>query len=42
MSDHWAKGGAGAADLATAVVDTIDAEPSKFSLLYPDELSLVR
>ncbi len=39
MSDHWADGGAGAAELAEAVVAACD-EPSDFKLLYPDEAGL--
>jgi len=39
MSDHWADGGAGAVELAEAVVAACD-EPSEFRLLYPDEASL--
>ena len=40
VSDHWARGGAGATDLANAVVKTIETRPSKFQVLYPDDLSL--
>jgi formate--tetrahydrofolate ligase len=40
ISDHWAKGGPGAADLAKAVLKTIDTTPSKFALLYPDDMPL--
>jgi formate--tetrahydrofolate ligase len=39
-SDHWANGGKGAADLARAVVKTIDTTPSKFKPLYPDDMPL--
>ncbi len=39
MSDHWAKGGAGAVDLANAVVAAC-GKPSKFQFLYPLELSI--
>jgi formate--tetrahydrofolate ligase len=39
-SDHWAGGGAGAADLAQAVVKTIETTPSQFHPLYPDDLPL--
>jgi len=39
-SDHWARGGAGAVDLAKAVVDVAENTPSNFKLLYEDELSL--
>lgn len=38
---HWAEGGAGAAELADAVVACIDAQPSHPTLLYPDALSLL-
>jgi len=40
MADHWATGGAGAAELARTVVATIEATPSAFKPLYPDELGL--
>jgi formate--tetrahydrofolate ligase len=40
MADHWALGGAGAVDLAEAVVKTIDTKPSEFEPLYPDNMSL--
>jgi formate--tetrahydrofolate ligase len=39
-SDHWAKGGEGAEDLAKAVVKTIDSTPSKFQTLYTDDTPL--
>jgi len=39
-SDHWARGGEGAVDLANAVVKTIETTPSKFQPLYPDDLPL--
>jgi formate--tetrahydrofolate ligase len=39
-SDHWANGGPGAADLAKAVVKTIDTTPSRFKPLYPDDMPL--
>ncbi len=39
-ADHWANGGAGAEDLARAVVKTIETQPSKFKPLYPDEMPL--
>jgi formate--tetrahydrofolate ligase len=41
MADHWAMGGEGAADVARAVVKTVDAGKSKLKLLYPDDMSLV-
>jgi formate--tetrahydrofolate ligase len=40
MADHWATGGAGAADLARTVVETIEAKPTAFKPLYGDELGL--
>ncbi|MCB2099506.1 MAG: formate--tetrahydrofolate ligase [Rhodobacterales bacterium] len=40
VADHWAAGGAGAEDLARAVVRTIDSEPSDFRFLYADDLPL--
>jgi formate--tetrahydrofolate ligase len=39
-SDHWARGGAGAADLAHAVVKTIETTPSRFQPIYPDDMAL--
>jgi formate--tetrahydrofolate ligase len=39
-SDHWARGGEGAEDLAKAVVKTIETTPSQFHPLYPDDLPL--
>lgn len=40
IADHWATGGAGAADLAMAVVRTIETTPSRFQPLYPDDMPL--
>jgi len=41
MADHWAAGGAGAADVARAVVKTIETKPAKnFKFLYQDDLPL--
>jgi formate--tetrahydrofolate ligase len=40
LADHWAAGGAGATDLAKAVVETIKTKPSNFKLLYPDDMPL--
>jgi len=40
MADHWAMGGAGAADVAKAVVKVIDQGKSKLKFLYPDEMPL--
>jgi len=41
MADHWAMGGEGAADVAKAVVRTIDSGRSSLKLLYPDEMPLM-
>ncbi len=41
LSDHWGSGGAGAVDLANAVVRAIETKPSKFKPIYPDEMPLV-
>ncbi|MEH6822554.1 MAG: formate--tetrahydrofolate ligase [Motiliproteus sp.] len=37
---NWSEGGAGAVDLATAVVERIDQSSGNFQLLYPDEMPL--
>ena len=39
-ADHWAKGGEGAIELAETVVRTIEAKPSQFRPLYPDDMPL--
>jgi formate--tetrahydrofolate ligase len=39
-SDHWGNGGAGAEELAKAVVANIEKKQSKFHPLYPDEMTL--
>ena len=39
LSDHWARGGKGAVDLAEAVVAACE-KPGNFKLLYPDEMSI--
>jgi formyltetrahydrofolate synthetase len=39
MTDHWARGGAGAVDLANAVVAACD-RPGNFHFLYPLEMSI--
>ncbi len=39
-SDHWGNGGAGAEDLAKAVVAKIEKSESNFHPLYPDEMTL--
>ncbi|MGB7100132.1 MAG: formate--tetrahydrofolate ligase [Xanthobacteraceae bacterium] len=40
MADHWAEGGAGAANVARAVVKVCDSGKSKLKLLYPDDMPL--
>jgi formate--tetrahydrofolate ligase len=40
MADHWAGGGAGAADVAKAVVKLCDAGKASFKTLYPDDMPL--
>ncbi len=40
VSRHWAEGGAGAEDLAHAVVAAADAESDQFAPLYPNEMPL--
>ena len=40
-ADHWARGGTGAEDLATAVIDAIDQSSETFRLLYPDDMHLL-
>jgi formate--tetrahydrofolate ligase len=41
VADNWGSGGEGAADLARAVVKTIETQPSNFKPLYVDDLPLV-
>jgi formate--tetrahydrofolate ligase len=41
MADHWAEGGAGAADVARAVVKVAEGGKSKLKLLYPDDMPLI-
>ncbi len=40
MADHWAMGGAGATDVAKAVVKTVDQGKAKLKFLYPDDMPL--
>ncbi len=40
MADHWAMGGAGAADVARAVVKICDEGKANLKLLYPDDMPL--
>ncbi len=40
LSNHWAEGGKGATALAETVRNIVDSEPSNFSVLYPDDISL--
>ena len=37
LAEHWASGGSGAADLANAVIDLIEADESNFEFLYEDK-----
>jgi formate--tetrahydrofolate ligase len=41
VADNWGSGGEGAADLARAVVMTIETQPSHFKPLYADESPLL-
>src|SRR5438034_1097615 len=41
IADHWAEGGAGAADVARAVVKVAESGKSKLKLLYPDDMPLI-
>ena len=40
-SDHWARGGEGAENLARAVAETADSGKADFKPLYPDDMPLV-
>jgi formate--tetrahydrofolate ligase len=40
IADHWAMGGAGAADVARTVVKLIDENKGKVKFLYPDDMPL--
>jgi formate--tetrahydrofolate ligase len=40
LAKHWAEGGAGAADVARAVVDLIEKVPSNFKFVYEDAMPL--
>jgi formate--tetrahydrofolate ligase len=40
VSKHWADGGAGAEDLAKAVVDVVDNNPGSHKYVYEDDASL--
>jgi formate--tetrahydrofolate ligase len=41
VSKHWADGGAGAEDLAKAVVDIVDNNPGSHKYTYEDDASLI-
>ena len=41
ICDHWARGGAGAEELAETVIATIDGGGNNFRLLYPDDMPLI-
>jgi formate--tetrahydrofolate ligase len=40
LAKHWAEGGAGAAEVARAVVDLIDKVPTNFKFVYEDAMPL--
>ncbi len=40
VSKHWADGGAGAEDLAHAVVDVVENNPGKHTFVYDDDMPL--
>jgi formate--tetrahydrofolate ligase len=40
VADHWALGSEGAVDLAKSIMKTVETTPSKFTPLYPDDMSL--
>ena len=40
LARHWAEGGAGAVDVARAVVDIIDNVPANFKFVYEDDMPL--
>ncbi len=40
LTNHWADGGAGAEDLARAVVDTVENVPARFRFVYDENESL--
>ena len=40
LCDHWARGGAGAEDLARQVLDTLQQQKAAFRFLYENDLSL--
>jgi formate--tetrahydrofolate ligase len=41
IADHWAQGGAGAVELAHAVVDLVESGTANLQFLYPDEMPLL-
>ncbi len=40
VADHWARGSAGAAELAAAIVRIVETQPAEFRYLYTDETPL--
>ncbi len=40
VSKHWAKGGAGAEDLAQSIIDLVDTREPSFTYVYDENLSL--
>jgi formate--tetrahydrofolate ligase len=41
VSDHWARGGEGAVELARTVVELAESGAAKFQFLYPDDMPLL-
>jgi formate--tetrahydrofolate ligase len=41
-SDHWARGGEGALDLARAVIEAVESETAEFQPLYADDVPLLQ
>src|SRR5690606_36980662 len=41
-AEHWARGGAGAVDLAHAVVEVANGVQKEFKFLYPDDMALLQ
>ncbi|MDR1385234.1 MAG: formate--tetrahydrofolate ligase [Planctomycetaceae bacterium] len=42
LAEHWAKGGAGAENLAKVVVETVETEQANFKTIYSDDLPLLQ
>ena len=41
IADHWATGSAGSEELGKVVLKTLETQPARFKLLYPDEMPLL-